>query len=174
LTEDSADAKDKIMKVSAIKSQRLFKNFFLQPKLQFRFGLYSTVIYGILYGVLGTYFYYKLQEFTDVIVTLTEADQEVYDMLNNYLLTVARGGIIAAAIFLVLSLALSVYFTHKMVGPTVAFRRHISSMRNGEFHSRIALRQGDAFWEVAEDLNRLAADWQGKTNSAVQGVDQPS
>ncbi len=51
---------------------------------------------------------------------------------------------------------MSIYFTHKMVGPTVAFRRQINALKSGNYRSKVYLRQGDAFGEVAVELNELA------------------
>ena len=45
-----------------------------------------------------------------------------------------------------------------MGGPTVAFRRHIQALRQGDFDSRVRLRRGDAFNEVADELNALSED----------------
>ena len=39
------------------------------------------------------------------------------------------------------------------IGP---FRRHIQAMKNGDYSSRVHLRKGDAFVEMADDLDELA------------------
>jgi signal transduction histidine kinase len=51
---------------------------------------------------------------------------------------------------------LSIFQTHRFIGPTVAFRRHIRDLANGEYTKRVTIRRGDAFAEVAYELNRLA------------------
>jgi hypothetical protein len=38
----------------------------------------------------------------------------------------------------------------------VAFKRHIRALREGNYDSRVVLRKGDAFDDVADELNLLA------------------
>ena len=45
---------------------------------------------------------------------------------------------------------------HRLLGPIIALRRHLEGMKNGDYTSRIALRAGDAFSDVADDLNELS------------------
>jgi len=63
---------------------------------------------------------------------------------------------IGTTIYFFITVAVSIFFTHRLVGPTYAFRRHIRELKNGNYGSRVVLRKGDAFQEVAEDLNDLA------------------
>ena len=44
----------------------------------------------------------------------------------------------------------------EVIGPTVAFKRHIRALREGNYDSRVVLRKGDAFDDVADELNLLA------------------
>lgn len=135
---------------------RKFKNFMLQPFLQTKIGVYNVVISVLFSIVVGGYLYFKLMEFGDVIQTLTESDDSIKELIQQYLVSV---GIVAGAIgilFIFMSLGMSIYFTHKMVGPTVAFRRQINALKSGNYRSKVYLRQGDAFGEVAVELNELA------------------
>jgi hypothetical protein len=56
----------------------------------------------------------------------------------------------------------AVIFTHKLIGPTIAFRRHIRMIAEGKFQYRTKLRKGDAFQEVASDLNKLSEFFERK------------
>jgi hypothetical protein len=59
-----------------------------------------------------------------------------------------------AAAILVFALA----YTHRLVGPTIAFRRYLAALRNGDYSGRLALRGDDAtFREITRSLNELAA-----------------
>ena len=51
---------------------------------------------------------------------------------------------------------LCVGYSRKLVGPQIAFRRHIAAIESGDYSSRIVLRKGDAFDDVAHALNQLA------------------
>ncbi|MEY4630091.1 MAG: hypothetical protein RIQ81_211, partial [Pseudomonadota bacterium] len=54
------------------------------------------------------------------------------------------------------SVVTAVVTTHRMVGPTVAFRQAIRSMIDGQYGRKLTLRPGDAFNEIADDLNTLS------------------
>ncbi len=58
--------------------------------------------------------------------------------------------------YILITVFLSMIYLHKMVGPTIAFRRHIDALKSGNYDSRITLRKNDAFTEVAQELNELA------------------
>ena len=138
------------------KSQRRIVNFLLQPLLQLRIGFMNVVVSLVFVVVLGVYVYQKLVQFADVVAALTEADDEVSNLLAGYLGSVGWTALGLAVCFVLASLAASVYMTHRMVGPTIAFRRHIKALMDGNYRAKTTLRRGDAFVEVAEDLNRLS------------------
>jgi len=140
------------------KHQRKLINYLLQPFVQLRIGVFSIVTALLFVFGLGTHVYLKLNQFADVVVTLTQADDEIHRLLSDYLVTVGWTAAGGAVLFILVNLVTTVYFTHKMVGPTVAFRRHIKAIMSGNFDAKVVLRKGDAFGEVAQDLNSLA-DW---------------
>ena len=93
--------------------------------------------------------------------------EEVMRLMDKQLIGVSwwlAGGVFC---YLLLNVILSVYFTHKMIGPTIAFRRHIRALGCGDYTSRVYLRRGDAFVEVAEDLNRLAEVMETKAQATI-------
>jgi len=144
------------------KYERKMMNYLLQPFLQLKIGLYTAFLSVFFCTFMGWFLYKKLNSFTDVAVTLTEADDEIYMMLSSYMSTVATTAIILGSAFIVLNLLISIYYTHKMVGPTIAFRRHIKQLKNGNYDSRVVIRNGDAFSEVADELNQLTEVLAGK------------
>ena len=136
--------------------KRRFVNYLLQPFLQLRIGLVHVVLTVVFVTGIGWFAWAKLREFTNIIASLTETEAEVKGMLDEYLASVATTGLALGLMFIVLSLAASIFLTHKLVGPTIAFRRHIRSIADGKFNARTYLRKGDAFLEVADELNRLS------------------
>jgi signal transduction histidine kinase len=128
----------------------------LQPFLQVRIGLYNVVLSLIFCIIVGGYLYFKLMEFGEVVQTLTESDDTINELVRSYLISVGTVATSIGALFVLLSLGMSIYFTHKMVGPTIAFRRQINALKSGNYTAKISLRKGDAFNEVAQELNELA------------------
>jgi methyl-accepting chemotaxis protein len=136
--------------------KRRYTNFLLQPMVQIRIGLVNIAASVLFVAALGIYSYRRLVTFADVVTTLTQADTEVKGLLADYLGSVGMTAALVGVVFLLVNLTLSVYLTHKLVGPTIAFRRHINALAQGDFRAHTKLRVGDAFGEVADDLNRLS------------------
>lgn len=65
-------------------------------------------------------------------------------------------GIYGLILLTCVCLGLWVVFSHRIFGPTVPIRRHIQNLRAGDYSSRIHLRNGDEFRDLAEELNQLA------------------
>ena len=142
-------------------TNRRVGNLLLQPLVQMRIGLANVVASLLFVVLLGLYAYRKLVAFGDVVATLTQADAAVKGLMTNYLASIGMTALIASVGFVLVNLILSVYLTHKLVGPTIAFRRHIRALNSGNFQARTVLRTGDAFGEVADELNQLSATLAG-------------
>ena len=69
--------------------------------------------------------------------------------------------IVGAAIlggFALTILGFCIACTHTLLGPTVALRRQVQSMKNGDYHARNSLRKSDSAHQgLADDLNKLAS-----------------
>lgn len=138
------------------KHQRKLVNLLLQPLIQLRIGMVNAAISLIFVGCLGWYAWDRLHQITGVITTLTQADEEISNLIAGYLYSVATVVVIATVLFVIITIVATVWMTHKLVGPSVAFRRQIANLLEGKFGTHMVLRKGDAFSEVAEDLNRLS------------------
>ena len=66
-------------------------------------------------------------------------------------------GIGVLGAYILCTVGVSMLFTHRLVGPTVAFRKHLIAIESGDFCHRTVLRKNDAFQEVAVQLNDLSA-----------------
>ncbi len=136
--------------------KRKLSNFLLQPLLQVRLGLYAILL-SLLFG-FGVFaiIYVNFYKFYDLVLELTDLRAEVTEILNTYIHGVVVWMILALVVYFLVTVAVSIFFTHRLVGPTYAFRRHIKDLSRGQYKSRVILRKGDAFQEVADDLNELA------------------
>src|SRR6185503_13559923 len=47
-------------------------------------------------------------------------------------------------------------YSHRLFGPTVPIRKHLSALKSGDYSSRIHLRRRDEFKQIADELNDLA------------------
>ena len=138
-----------------IKDQRLLKNWLLQPLLQIRLGIYSIILAAIFSLAIGFILYFSLGDFSEIVLALTDSESEVMALFESYLASTRWWIAIIVTGYFITTLSVSIVFTHRLVGPTVAFRNHIVKLRDGDYEGRITLRKGDAFWEVADELNKL-------------------
>lgn len=137
-------------------SKRKFSNFLLQPLLQVRLGLY-TILLSIVFGIgVFAIIYVNFKNFYELVLELTDLREEVTQILNTYIQGAVVWLVLALFVYFVITVGVSIFFTHKLIGPTYAFRRHIKELARGNYKSRVTLRKGDAFTEVADDLNELA------------------
>jgi signal transduction histidine kinase len=69
--------------------------------------------------------------------------------------------IVGAAIlgaFVLTMLGFCIAYTHTLLGPTIPLRRHVQSMKDGNYNARNKLRESDAAHQgLADDLNELAS-----------------
>ncbi len=144
------------MKQESRPFRRRFRNYLLQPLLQIRLGLYSIVLALLFSLAVLSILYVNLHRFYEMVLELTDLREEVSVVLEAYLTDTLWWVVAVVLTYLVVNVAVSVFFTHRLVGPTIAFRRHIQALKQKRYQSRIVLRKRDAFKEVADDLNQLA------------------
>jgi len=136
--------------------KRKLTNFLLQPLLQVRLGLYAILL-SLAFGIsVFAIIYVNLYKFYDLVLELTDLREEVSEILNADIRGIFLWMLLALVVYFFITVAISIFFTHRLVGPTYAFRRHIKDLSRGNYKSRVILRKGDAFQEVADDLNELA------------------
>ncbi|MFK7874014.1 MAG: hypothetical protein AB8C84_12750 [Oligoflexales bacterium] len=135
---------------------RKFRNFLMQPTIQMTMGIYLVLL--SLFFAAGTSYvlYSSLKELVSTVLTLTDMESEVHQFFLNGIrqTVIALIGLLLA--YTSAAILLSIIYTHRMVGPTVAFCNQLQQMQIGNFSSRIQLRKGDAFGEVATEINQLA------------------
>lgn len=147
------------------KARRSIKNYLLFPFVQMRFGIYAVILSISFSVVTSAVLYFNLSKFAEIVLELTGVEAEVKDLLFQYLIPVRNQLLAIMVIFIALTVIISIKITHKLVGPTIAFRRHIAMISAGKWDYRTHLRDGDAFFEVAEDLNQLSETFQKKYGS---------
>lgn len=139
------------------KKKRLIRNMLLQPALQGKLGLYCMVLSALfaasIYAIL-------VQSFSDISESVAELaginPDQVREVIGIHWSLTQFWIYISSAIYIALILILIIWFTHRMVGPTIAFRRHLARLQKGDFSVKTHLRKGDAFNEVADALNQLS------------------
>jgi hypothetical protein len=148
--------------VQRVGNQRKVKNFLLQPLLQLQLAIYTVSLTIVFSAILIAVTYFSFRQTYELILDVTNLPQDVADLVNEYIANSAGWLAGAILLYLVINILITIFLTHRMIGPTIAFRRHIRALMDGNYSSRINLRKGDAFVEVAEDLNSLAEQMEKK------------
>ncbi len=138
------------------KYRRKLRNFLLQPLLQIKLGLFSIIL-AVLFcvSIVGILYVHMAQVYI-MVLQLTDLEEEAKSMVESYLSDTTLSIASASLVFIFFNIVISVLYTHRLVGPTIAFRRHIQRLIDGDYKAKTILRKHDAFPEVADDLNRLS------------------
>jgi len=152
-------------------SRRAFR--VLQLGAQIRLPLYLlliTVAFMSLFAWHTHSAYAKL--YAMVMTSVPESFQEqIFNQTQDF-------SIVGAAIlggFVLAMLGFCIAYTHTLLGPTVPLRRHVQSMKDGNYQARNKLRKSDAAHQgLADDLNELASILQQaqKNTRSAQGAER--
>ena len=155
------------------KDQRRLRNYLLQPLLQIKLGLYSILLALCFSSVIISSVYINMKDFADIIVALTEHESEIRELFFEYAnLSQWWIGFFVFG-FLLSNIIISVTYTHKLVGPTIAFRNQLERLRSGDFSQKVSIRKGDAFIEIANEIN-LLTDTLANNDGSISKSKPPS
>lgn len=138
-------------------TRRRIKSLLIKPELQLRLPVYLllvTLIFACASWAVLQVAFDGLYEFT---FDQGNIGEQVGDVLRHHIHIVATVFTLLIVMYVLLTIGLSIAYMHKLIGPSIAFKRHIHALNDGNYASRILLRQGDAFEEMATELNELAA-----------------
>lgn len=134
--------------------KRRLSNFLLQPLLQTRIGAYCIILSFIFAGLIAGIVYVHLGQLFAFIIEMTDAPQEVQTIILSYVSSIQTWIYLTLGAYILLVMAVSIWYTHRLVGPMVAFKRHFEALQQSNFSHRTNLRKNDAFHEAATELNR--------------------
>lgn len=137
------------------KNQRRWRNFLLQPVIQMRVAAWAALVGALFSLAIALLFSWALGGLAEAYTRAGAPEEEV--ATTYQILEFTRLGALALLLSQVgASVITAIVTTHRLVGPTVAFRQAIRSMISGQYGRKLMLRPGDAFTEVADDLNTLS------------------
>ncbi|RYZ59713.1 MAG: methyl-accepting chemotaxis protein [Proteobacteria bacterium] len=138
-----------------IKKRRL-SNLLLEPLLQTKIGIYCIAMSLIFMAVVGLILYQNLGNLFDLFFELTDGRVKLHGVIAAYLQNIQALLFLATLAYIIGTIIVSIVYTHRLVGPTIAFKRHLDAIKEGDFAHRTVLRKGDAFQEVATRLNEVS------------------
>lgn len=133
-------------------SRRRVVNLRLRPALQLRLPLAVLILTFTFAAIFAFHTHQAYGRFLELAFADASLQSLVDEQLRDYLVVSASFGI--AYVFTVLVACLA--SANRWLGPIVPIRRQLEAMKNGDYSARVALRHGDAYVEVAQDLNEVA------------------
>ena len=131
-------------RIESPKDQRRIRNYLLQPLLQIKLGLYSILLAICFSSAILLIVYLNLRDFAQIIVALTDSESEIRELFYEYA-TASQWWIALLVMgFLISNIVISVTYTHKLIGPTIAFKSQLERIRTGDFSQKVNLRPTQA------------------------------
>ena len=144
------------------KHKRKLKNYWINPKFQTRYIVTLLSVSVVLVGVLGTVFYRYLEENYTLLVNMSPMRDEIKVLLMEELAALKNSIIMSSIGYLCFVFGFGTYFSHRTAGPLYAFMRVFREIKNGKQHTRLHLRPGDDFHDVAEEFNGMMNELVGE------------
>jgi len=135
-------------------SRRAFR--VLQFGAQIRLPFYLLFITIGFMSLFAWHAYSAYAELYAMVMTNVPESYQEQILRQTQDFSVVGAAILGGLVFTILGF--SIAYTHTLIGPTVALRRQVQSMKDGNYRTRNKLRKTDAAHHgLAQDLNELAA-----------------
>ena len=145
-----------VFRILGLDERRKARNLLLRPTLQMKLPLY-TLLLSFTFGLLALLLFYIY--FEQLYVMMLENTTQ-----GSYLRTavsIQTSNFLEATSmlligYILLMVAVTAIYTHRIIGPTVALKRHIKALKDGLYSHRVQLRKRDELKDMAAELNELA------------------
>lgn len=144
------------LKSLGLDERRKARNFLLKPGIQLRLPLYvllATFAFVTLAVLFGNLFFE--QTYITLLQTTTQSEY-VQRVLDRQTQEFRQLVLLLLSAYVLLIIAISVIYTHRLLGPSIPMLRHVKALQAGRYTHRVSLRKHDAFTELADELNKLA------------------
>ncbi len=136
-------------------TKRTLGGMIFQPVIQLKIAAYNALAAALFSLVLSLLFYKNLEMFANTFIENTQADDATISQVYHHIEGIRVWALLVLMGYIAVSVAVSLKVSSQMFGSTAGFRKHIRALANGDLSKRISVRKGDAFQEVAEELNFL-------------------
>lgn len=132
-----------------------FRSWFVEPYKQIKLGLIFLIINLIFSGLIfGIYGYYIYDIYSAVSSYFQLNADQTSTTLSKYIYPLSMGlGILV--VFIVITILVSVKYTHNIYGPLISINRCLDQMIEGKHIDKLHLRPTDELKDIANKLNIL-------------------
>ncbi|HXV36818.1 MAG TPA: hypothetical protein VEC18_06705 [Myxococcota bacterium] len=157
-------ARNLMRSVFGFDSRRAFR--FLQFGAQLRLPLYLLLITIAFMSLFAWHTHSAYSELYAMVMTAVPESYHEQILKQTQDFSVVGASILGG--FVLTMVGFCVAYTHSLLGPTVPLRRHVQSLKDGNYRSRAKLRSSDAAHQgLADDLNELASILQHSQKGAA-------
>lgn len=139
-----------------MQNQRKLQGMVTHPNIQLKFVFIFFILSSALLVLTAYFLYINFFRFFELLIELHPIKEDLQMLLEEKVSETFVSLCIGLGVYFFGIGFLMLYLSHKVVGPTIAFKRHIANLITGNTSSRVKLRKFDAFQELADDLNTLA------------------
>ena len=136
--------------------RRGFASWFVEPHRQVKLGLMFLLLNLAFSAVfMAVFAFYFWDVYSTVATYFQLTSEQSSQVLDKFLppMFIALG---LTVVFVVVSILLSVRYTHRIYGPLVSIHRFLDDFLDGRSVAPLNLRESDQLKELAEKLNELA------------------
>ncbi len=137
---------------------RSIANILVEPKAQLHYAFFVFGAGMFMMMVIVIYLLLSFNKTIESLHALYQIDGAVIDHLQLSLYSTLTMVVIFGFILAAVTISIGVALSHRIFGPIVPLKRHVESLIDGKYHSRVQLRKKDEFQDLAFELNRLAAN----------------
>ena len=146
--------------------KRSIRNAAWQPFLQFKLLAYMLGSTALVAVLLSIFLYYAFGDLLNIVTIKSESASYYSEMMDVQLVHLLRYCGALIVLYIILLGAVCIAYTHRLTGPLRPFLRHVDNLIDGDYSSRVILRNGDLdiYNEYAEKLNTLAVKLNAEDN----------
>lgn len=152
--------------------RRNLKNYWIDGRYQGRYMAAMVSTSAVCMMVFGLVFYSFIRDNYNTIIELFPVTQEMQQQLRLELKILIFNILFSSTVFLLTVAFISLVYSHKSAGPLYKIKNVCRQILSGDSNTRITLRPGDDFKDVAEFVNS-ALDKVANPNEKFYFVKRP-
>lgn len=135
-----------------------------------RYVMYFMATGLIILAIVFGFVMFTLSNIVGKIAQISNLGEDIQLPVQNAILSAWVVCAVVFVAFAVLSVAMGILITQKVIGPTVPIRRHIAELKRGYYKIKSRLREHDEFQEIMDDLNDLARTLESRHGSVAESA----
>ncbi len=132
------------------------RRYLIDKPLQLKYTSFIVVLIIMYSACLGYALYSNSRSTSHILLEFVENNPKLISKLNNVDTNLLIKTIIAMIINTLVIAWISIFSTHKVAGPIYRFRKHLSSIKSGDFSFRTNLRKNDMLADLADEFNQAS------------------